>query len=54
MKHAIITISLLSSVLIYHYKLLPFNLLNSTMLCDAHRVFKSHMFYLAQRELLNP
>ena len=29
------------SVLIYWYKLLPFDLLSSTVLCDAQRVFKS-------------
>ena len=51
-SHAVLT--LLPSVFIYWYKLLPFDLLSWTMLCDAHWVFKSHMFYMAQKVLLYP
>ena len=40
------------SVLVYQYNLLPFDLPSSTVLYDAHKVFKSRMFYLTQRVLL--
>ena len=39
---------------LYHYKLLPFDLLSSIALCHAHWVFKSLMCHVAHRVFLNP
>ena len=40
---SVLSLTLSPSVVVSWYKLLPFDLLSSSMLCDAHQVFKSRV-----------